>query len=186
MKTILFMLICCLSVSWNARSQDSLKKTGELPYKPVTARINLVQGQYFSGYIMAIRDSSMFIYQKGSAKHGPFYKANIYDESTWQKYHSSYVESVKVGNHSLRSWLIPTTVIVGVLAGAFVGGSLSKSSNVGFGEAFASLGSIVLGGLIGGGVGVAAGLIIAGSTDKKYLINGEWKNLEQMKESLHY
>lgn len=186
MKQILFLLIACLAVSGNAKSQDSLKITEGISNKPVTARINLPQGQYFNCFIMAIHDSSAFIYQRGTAKHGHFQRENIYDQSAWQKYQYSYIESVIVRNHSLRSWLIPTTIVVGVLAGALVGGSLSKNKNGSLDQVAASTGSIILGGIVGGVVGTATGLIIAGSSDKKYLINGEWKNLQQMKESLHY
>jgi hypothetical protein len=185
MKPITFILVSCIVVSMNATSQDSLKAAREFPYKPVSARIDLPQGQYINALLMAIRDSSIYIYQKGSAKHGQFQKENIYDESTWEKYHYSYIVRVKVSNKKLKSWLWPTTIVTGVLAGAFVGASLSKN-NSGLDGAYASVGSVFLGGLLGGAVGTATGLIIANGSAKRYLINGEWKNLEEMKASLNY
>jgi hypothetical protein len=42
----------------------------------------------------------------------------------------------------------------------------------------------VLGGFIGAGAGCITGAVIAKVAEKKFLINGEWRNLQEMKETM--
>jgi hypothetical protein len=41
-----------------------------------------------------------------------------------------------------------------------------------------------VGGVFGGGAGVLVGAVIGRSSEKKFLINGEWESLQEMKASL--
>ena len=72
-----------------------------------------------------------------------------------------------------------------MVAGALIGYAAAKKSG-GIENELNEAGGIVVGGFLGAGVGTVAGLVICGSSDKKYLINGDWKSFEEMKRSMNY
>ena len=114
-----------------------------------------------------------------------FIQINIYDESGWDSYNYRFIESIKVRNKKLRSWLLPVSIVGGMVAGALIGYAAAKKSG-GIEDELNEAGGIVLGGILGAGVGTVTGLVICGSSDKKYLINGDWKSFEEMKRSMNY
>ena len=72
-------------------------------------------------------------------------------------------------------------MVGGAAIGAIIGG-LGGNDTGWFG--LTSGEKAFVGGLIGVGAGALVGTIIVNSGDKKFLINGEWTSLEEMKESL--
>ena len=184
MKSLAVCLVVSVLFLQNTKSQDSLKpKLNEARYPVYTARFYLLGGQNMKAKLMLIKDSSFFIYQKSSAGRDPFHKTNIYAESQWERYNYKFIESIKVNNKKIRGWLIPTSIVAGVIGGAVIG----KNSAHGSGwESVPSAFNIFLGAILGGGIGTLTGLAVSSALDKKYMINGDWKSLEEMKASLKY
>jgi hypothetical protein len=109
----------------------------------------------------------------------------MYVESNWDSYNYRYIESIKVSNKKLRSWLLPVMIVGGAVAGAMIGYANAKR-NGGF-EDIGNVGAgIFLGGILGGGVGTLTGLLICNASDKKYMINGDWRSFEEMKKGMNY
>jgi hypothetical protein len=185
MKTIIICFACCFLYMQKIKSQDSLKAGQGRTHQALLARITFSESQSMKAHIMNIKDSSLFVYQKVSGKPDPFHKTNIYVESNWDSYNYRFIQTVKVRNKKVRSWLLPVTIVGGVVAGALIGyasakddGSIDGAVNQGAG--------IVIGGILGGGIGTVTGLLICNASDKKYLINGDWKSFEEMKKSMNY
>ncbi len=76
-------------------------------------------------------------------------------------------------------------ILVGAVVGIVIGVLIwyAQSSDSGW-FGLSSEDKAVLGGFIGAGAGCVVGAVIAKASEKKYMINGEWKNLEEMKEAL--
>jgi hypothetical protein len=184
MKPITFISVYCILGAMHLKAQDSLK-TQETTHPPVKIRIDFPGGQTIKAPLMAIRDSSLYIYEKSIAGKGHSQHVNIYDQSQWDGYQYKFIQSVKVYNKSLRAWLIPTTIVAGVLAGALIAKSTNHSPG-GWESGYNAAGAVFLGGVLGGVVGLTTGMLIASSAEKKYMINGEWKNLAQLKADLKY
>jgi hypothetical protein len=185
MKPIKFLSFFSLLFMQNLKAQDSLKTKETVPHHALLARITFSKTQSMRIHIMAIKDSSVFVFQKSTGKPDPLHKINIYTESKWDSYNYRFIESIKVNNKKLRSWLLPTSII----AGAFVGGLIGWNSGKHIGgleEVSPDFGKILLGGLLGGAAGTITGLVICSASEKKYLINGDWKSFEEMKASLKY
>jgi hypothetical protein len=185
MKPVTICLVCSLLFLQNIKSQDSLKTGQAKTHQALLAKITFSETQSMKVHIMNIKDSSVFVYQKVSGKPDPFHKTNIYNESNWDNYNYRFIQSVKVRNKKVRSWLLPVTIVGGAVAGALIGyasarddGSIDGAIDQGAG--------IVIGGILGVGVGTVTGLLICNASDKKYLINGDWKSFEEMKKSMNY
>jgi len=135
---------------------------------------------------MAIKDSSIFTYTKKDARPDPLHKEkgirNM--ETNWTSYNYKMLVSIKVNNQELRAWTIVTGAIAGIVAGAIIGKNSTSAS--GFEGSASGAFAVVLGVLVGGGVGSLTGLVVASAFEKKYLINGDWKNLAELKASLKY
>ena len=185
MKQLIILFACSLLFHQKIKSQDSLKSGQAITHQALLAKITFSASQSAKVHIMDIKDSAVFVYQKVSGKPDPFHKTNIYNEAHWDSYNYRFIESIKVPNKTVRSWLLPVTIIGGVIAGALIGyasakddGGIDGSLNQGAG--------IVIGGILGGGIGTVSGLLICSASDKKYLIKGDWKSFEEMKKSLNY
>ena len=76
---------------------------------------------------------------------------------------------------------IVLSAIVGIVIGAIIG--ISDGSDQGLFALTAGEKGLVAG-IIGGGIGALAGLAISPALEKKYFINGDWKNLEEVKAGL--
>jgi hypothetical protein len=185
MKPMTICLACSFLFFQNIKSQDSLKTGGVKTYQALLARIKFSETQNMKVYIMAIKDSSVFVYQKASDKQDPLQSTNIYNESNWDSYNYRFIQSIKVRNKKIRSWLLPVTIVGGAIAGALIGNANAQKS-AGIPGAANQVGAIVLGGLLGAGVGTLTGLLICDASDKKYLINGDWKSFEEMKKNMNY
>ncbi|MEJ0080868.1 MAG: hypothetical protein WDM78_07965 [Puia sp.] len=169
----------------NIKSQDSLKSAQVKTHRALLATLTFSGYQSAKVHIMNIKDSTLYVHQKTSGRPDPFHKINISDESGWDSYNYRFIESVKVRNKTVRAWLLPVSIVGGIVAGALIGYAAAKKSG-GFENDLNEAGGIVIGGILGGGVGTVTGLVICGLSDKKYLINGDWKSFEEMKRSMNY
>jgi hypothetical protein len=194
MKPYLFLLIIFVFLLSSAKSQDSLNlyKEGTRPF--YKAKLYSFDRQSHSGYLMAIKDSAAFISEetleaKKSHLHpDPFHKNMFTGDSTMDKTHYlvnrydyKMIETIDIMNQKAKSRTIILGAFVGVVIGAIIG--ISNGSDQGlFGLSNGGKGLVV--GILGGGVGALAGLAISPALEKKYFINGDWKNLEEMKAGL--
>ena len=170
MKPIIVSFIFSFLFQLNAKSQDSLAQKKTDKHYPVYAgKLLLSTGQPMSVHLMAIKDSSLFIYIKKSAKLDPFHKINIHADSSWDKYNYKIIKSVKVYNKTAKGWLIGGLAVTGIVVGAIIGTNGTSGSGY-------SLYGGILGGLLGGGIGAVTGVVVS-NADKKYLINGIGKVL---------
>ena len=185
MKPVIVYLAFSFLFLQHIKSQDSIQYEHLKTHKALLARINFAGTQNIKVHIMNIKDSNIFIYQKVSGKPDPLHKTNIYIESTWDSYNYRFIQSVQVSNKKLRSWLLPVSIVGGIVVGALIGYATSKTTG-GFEDELNQAAGGVLGGILGGGVGTLTGLLICHASDKKYLINGDWKSFEEMKRSMNY
>jgi hypothetical protein len=185
MKSITICLAFGLLFLQNVKSQDSLKTGESKPRRVLYARITFSESQSIRVPLMAIRDSSIFVYEKTSAHKDPMHRTNIYIESNWDSYNYRFIQNIKVRNKKLRSWLLPVMIVGGAVAGALIGYASAKKDG-GFEDLGNEGAGIFLGGILGGGVGTVTGLLICNASDKKYMINGDWKSFEEMKKSMNY
>lgn len=179
----------CLAFSFlflqNIKSQDSLKSGQAKTHKALIAHITFSETQTMRVHIMNFKDSSVFVYQKTSAKSDPLQNTNIYNESNWDSYNYRFIESIKVRNKKLRHWVIPVSIVAGVIAGGIIGKN-SGSNKGDIDSQLNNVGAVLLGGFLGGAVGTITGFVICSVADKKYMINGDWKSFEEMKKSMNY
>ncbi|HEY2348564.1 MAG TPA: hypothetical protein VGH64_06090 [Puia sp.] len=185
MKPAIICFVCVLLFIQNSKSQDSLKSEPSGAHEAILAKLTLPGNQSVSIHIMDIKDSSIYVHQKTSGKPDPFHKVNFYDKSGWDVYNYRFIETVKVRNKKLRSWLLPVSIVGGMVAGALIGIAATKNHGDFEGSAnqvFAG----AIGALVGGGAGMVTGFVICGASEKKYLINGDWKSFEEMKKSMNY
>jgi len=136
-------------------------------------------------WLMDIRDSSIYIFQKQSTKPDPLHKvyAKREDTAAWEKYNYKYVMKIKVLNKKLRTWATLGGLAIGLAGGAIIINGLKQEGGL---EDYGYLAEEALILILAGGAGVVAGVIVASSIEKKYKIDGDWKKLEEMKASLHY
>ncbi|HLA58744.1 MAG TPA: hypothetical protein VK622_08285 [Puia sp.] len=184
MKPVIICIACSCLLLQNIISQDSLKSGQAKTHRALLARITFSETQSMKVHIMNIKDSAVFVYQKASGKPDPFHKVNIYNEAGWDSYNYRFIESVKVRNKKLRSWLLPVAIVGGFVAGALIGYASAKDDGV---NGLENQGAgIIIGGIVGGGAGTLTGLLICNAYEKKYMINGDWKSFEEMKRSMNY
>jgi hypothetical protein len=187
MKQITVFLVFSLLFLQNVKSQDSLKpKVAETPHTIYIVRLNFTTDESLRDHMMAIKDSSVFMYQKKSASPDPLHKgkALMNVESNWDRYNYKIIKSIKVNNKPLRTWSIVSGTVIGMVAGVLIG--KNASNGTGYVGSVNSAGAIALGLLLGGGAGAITGLVVASSFEKKYMINGDWKSLEELKATLKY
>jgi hypothetical protein len=185
MKPITISLACSFLLLQHVKAQDSLKYEQVQTHQALLARITFSETQSMKVHIMNIKDSAVFVYQKASGKRDPFHTTNIYNEANWDSYNYRFILSVKVRNKKIRSWLLPVTIVGGAVAGALIGNAIATDDGGINGAANKGAG-ILFGGILGGGVGTVTGSLICNASDKKYMINGNWKSFEEMKRSLNY
>jgi hypothetical protein len=185
MKPLIICLTCSLLFFQNIKSQDNLKFQQTKTHHALLARIIYTDEQTMMAHIMNFKDSAIYVYENISGRPDPFHKINIYAESNWNSYNYRTIESIKVRKQGLRAWLLPVSIVGGVLAGGLIGSAVTKNA-----DSFESLNNewagIVIGSILGAGVGLATGLIICNESEKKYLINGDWKSFEEMKKMMKY
>jgi hypothetical protein len=195
MKPFIAYIVFTTLFLQNLKSQDSLISRENEKHNFYKVKIILFQDQTIKGYLMAIKDSSVFVSEKNMIARkrnlgpDPFHKSMFTGDTSLDKnnyilnrYNYKLIESIKVTNQKIKTWTIVTGAVVGIVVGAIIG--ISNGSDQGFLESSGAQGLLV--GIIGGGVGALTGLAVSSAFEKKYLINGDWKNLEEMKASLKY
>src|SRR5579864_3967277 len=110
MKPVIICIACNILFLQNIKSQDSLVSQQPKQHPALSASLTLIGNLTMKVHIMGIKDSSLFIHQKTSGNPDPFHKTNIYLESGWDKYNYRTIESIKVTNQKLRSWLLPVSI----------------------------------------------------------------------------
>lgn len=184
MKRLTALLILSLFFLQNLKPQDSLKPKQAQSTQPVySIRLYLPGGQNMKVWLMDIRDSSIYVFQKQSSKADPLHKHNMNDTSAWDKYDYKYVVRIKIMDKKLRTWSVLGGMIIGFGAGYLIASNRTISAGLsGIGDVAGNYLIVIL----GTGVGAVAGAIVASSIEKKYQIDGDWKKLEEMKAALHY
>lgn len=185
MKPFIICIACSFLIFQNIKSQDSLKSEQAKKHHALLARITFSDTQSMMAHITNFKDSAIYVYENISGKPDPFHKIDIYAESNWTSYNYRMIESVKVRREGLRSWVLPVSIIGGVLAGGLIGHYATRNDQ-GFEGLNNQWAGIVIGSILGAGVGAVTGLIICSESDKKYLINGDWKSFEEMKKTMKY
>ncbi len=186
MKLLTASLLFSLLFLQNLKSQDSLQMKKNKPQPPVySIKLILPGSQTFEAHLMNIKDSSIYVYTKSKAKQRPSHKINKNDPSNWESYHYKFVTGIKMRNNGLRSWLMPTTIVAGIIGGALIGKN-AGSGGSGWNGAGNAAGSIFLGGVLGCAAGAITGAVICSASEKKYMINGDWKSFEELKADLKY
>ena len=185
MKPVIICIVSVFLFIQNIKSQDSLHSNPEKPSHPVYfVKVFLPGGQTFGASLMNIKDSSIYLYTKKTTKPDPFHSANKEIASTWDAYNYKFIMGIKVRNKTLRSWLIPTSIVAGAIAGAFIAKNSQNQVSNDYGAS--KVGAAIAGVLVGGTAGAITSLIICSASEKKYLINGDWKSFEEMKKSMNY
>lgn len=184
MKLLIVLLAVSLCSLHNINAQDSIRPNQVQPDRPVySIRLYLPGGQNMKVWLMDIRDSSIYIFQKQSSKPDPLRKINKDDTSAWDKYDYKYIAGIKVMDKKLRTWTTLGGLVVGLAAGAIIISGRKQESGFAVSYSWAEDAGILI---LTGGAGAVAGVIVASSIEKKYKIDGDWNKFQEMKASLHY
>ena len=128
------------------------------------------------GYLATIGDSALYLTQNETYLN--FDTENI---SNFQKFDYKTLVSVKLYNRKKKV----ATFLLGMLTGAVVGALIGHSlgSDQGW-FALSADGKALIGGIFGIGVGAIVGGVVVKASARNFFLNGEWKSLHEMKESL--
>jgi hypothetical protein len=180
MKPLTLTCVLTILILQAVKSQDSLKTA--LPtdtavqgifYKAIIYMTNFVVAK---GYLVTVKDSSVYISQ--TKKPLSFDHVN---PAYLKKIDYRSIGEVKIN----KSHAMGTSILVGALLGVVTGaviGYASGDDSEWFGLTAGE--KAFVGGIIGGGAGTLVGALIGKTSEKKFLINGEWESLQEMKEDL--
>lgn len=131
-----------------------------------------------TGYFVTIQDSALYL----SPRQMPTNFINPH-LGTLQKIDYRNLVSAKLYSRKKNVLTILLCTVAGAGIGALIGqAGGNDTSNLGL---FGSAGEkAAIGALIGGGAGSLIGIVISKSQEKHFLINGEWKSLQDMKAEL--
>lgn len=178
----LLTLTCTLTMLFlqTVKSQDSLKlvNSKDTIMKPSFYKVYVYQPHLrgVKGYLVTIEDSSIFISQNKM----PLSFANV-NLAYSEKFDYKSIQKIRLNKPKVLGSSILIGAVVGIIAGALIGYASGDDSGW---FALTAADKAFVGGLIGGGAGTLVGTIIGKASEKKFLINGDWKSLEEMKESL--
>jgi hypothetical protein len=182
MKPILCSSLFCLFFLQTVRSQDS--SASHSTYNAIIKYHfkGLLKTTSFQGYFVTIEDSSLFV----SASKMPINFMNP-ELGSLQRIDYRNLESAKIYQRQKNVLTIVLCTLVGAGIGALIGHGSGNDSNNFNAQTLVPLDAgqkALIGALIGGGAGSLIGVVITKAQEKKFLINGEWKNLEEMKATL--
>ena len=179
----LIAIICVFSILFlqTLKSQDSpateLSKDTVVNPREYSIVVKQINAHNLKGYFASIQDSTLKVTVIPERKRFSFASPG---DPYFQKIDYKSIISVKIYEKNKKSSIILGSILAGAVAGAIIGFALGDDK--GFLAATAGE-KAVFGAIVGIGIGSAIGGIIALSTEKKYLINGELKNLQEMKNS---
>jgi hypothetical protein len=180
MKHLTFLFALSAFTMQQVKSQDSsrIASPGDTLISPVFYKASIFQTfhQVSKGYLVTISDSSVFL----SENKIPVRFENV-NTAHFGKFDYRNIEKIKLSKPHVKA----TALIVGAVVGIGVGAIIGYSNGDDTGLFAATAGEkAVFGGLVGGGAGVLIGGIIARASEKTYLINGEWRSLQELKDDL--
>jgi hypothetical protein len=189
-------LILSITVLQFAKAQDSAQSpdTGKQRYYKV--KLFLTRGGTEKGYLMGIHDSAVYVsevkshYGRRFVAPDPLHKNRFRGDTaldknnfTINRFDPWMLESIRVTNTKARTWTIVGCTVAGIIIGAAIG--VGQGSDQGLFALDAAAKGVALG-VFGGAIGVLVGVAVANAADKKYLINGSWESLEELKAELKY
>jgi hypothetical protein len=175
-------LVCAISLIClqTIKSQDSLNavQTPGQVIKPVVYKTFVFRFHQstVTGYLANIKDSSVFVSAYKTPLNFDLSKPDYLD-----KYAYRSVRKVIIRKAGIMGESIVLGAVVGIVVGALIGYASGDDSGW---FALSASDKALVGGIIGAGAGTIIGASIAKSSEKKFLINGEWKSLEEMKTTL--
>jgi hypothetical protein len=181
MKQVTLFIALGILFMQTAYSQDSLAsaKSPDTVLRPHIYQAYVFQPGHRSaikGFLISIQDSSLCISQTKLP-----YSFDQINVSSFEKYNYGHIQKVIVSKPGVSQ----RATLIGLLAGAAIGALIGYASGSDQGWfALDAGGKAVVGALIGAGAGSIAGALIGKASQKNFLINGEWKSLEEMKTSL--
>jgi hypothetical protein len=180
MKPLTLISIIFLFFLQTIKSQDSLHAvstqdpaTRSAIYKTFIFRFHQ---STVTGYLANINDSSVFV----SAGKAPL-NFDLPQADYLDKYAYRYIRKVVIRKSGIMGESIVLGAVIGIVVGALIG--YASGDDTGW-FALSASDKALVGGVIGAGAGTVIGASIAKSSEKKFLINGEWKSLEDMKNML--
>ncbi len=102
---------------------------------------------------------------------------------TINRYDCRMLSSIRVTNTKAKTWTVVGCAVAGIIIGAVIG--VSQGPDQGLFALDAAAKGIALG-IVGGAIGTLVGFAIAATEDKKYLVNGNWESLQELKAELKY
>jgi hypothetical protein len=172
----LITLSCLLSILFQqpVLSQDTLVKP-----KVYSLVVNQFRIKAVKGYLATIQDSSLYVSQSLV----PVSFAGMNTDNL-RKIDYKSINFVKIYDRKKTKRTFFICAITGLVAGASIGLASGSTQSHGYESIGLSAGAkAIIGGLIGFGLGSAVGGIINQSKEERFLINGEWINLQVMKET---
>lgn len=162
------------------KSQDSLliaKLQDTVPkISTYVARVNRYHNPLAKGYFATIRDSAIYL-----SRVKTYMDFGNYNTSQLEKIDFRVIHEVRLSKPFAMGKNMLIGAAIGIVIGALIGHAQTSDSGL-FG--LSSDDKAVLGGFIGAGAGCITGAVIAKVSEKKFLIKGEWKSLEDMKETM--
>ena len=182
MNRLMLTLVISFFILQTVKSQDSsiavTSKDTVVNPREYNVVIKQVHAGDLKGYFASIQDSSIKITVVPGRKRFSFADP---EAPYFQKIDYKSIITVKLYQKKKKNTIVLLSMLIGATAGAIIGYAQGDDSGW---FALTAGGKAFVGGLLGVGVGAAVGGLIAAGTEKEYLINGEWKNLQEMKESL--
>jgi hypothetical protein len=174
-----FLIFCTVGFFFiqSVQSQDSLKNIGQEHTSNTYYKVYIFKSERhpIKGYLVTIQDSSVFISSYKDKMALNFIDPNL---SFTEKIDYKAIQKMKIFNPKVIGRCILIGALTGIVAGAILG-YVGGSDNGLFG--LSAGGNAFVGGIFGGTLGTAIGAIAGQGYTKEYLIDGEWKNLENVK-----
>jgi len=174
-----FILFFCLTtvIIAHCQSQDSTPV-----HHIYNAKITLINAAEVKGYLAEISDSALFISSMPRALH-----STVMSYKNMQKFDYKNILELRVQRKGVMGKSILIGAVTGLVAGLIIGAITYTPPQNDAEELFnPPKGAVIAAaGLTFAAIGTGVGALI-GSHHDKYLINGEWKNLQEIKEAYQY
>ncbi len=195
MRSIIVCLLLSILFLQLAKAQDSAQSLESVKHRYYKVKLFLTGGLTEHGYLMGIHDSAVYvsvekIHYGGKYLPDPFHDHMFKGDTARDKKHfdinrydCQMLSSIRVINTKAKTWTVVGCAVAGIIIGAVIG--VSQGPDQGLFALDAAAKGIALG-IVGGGIGTLVGFAIAATEDKKYLVNGNWESLQELKAELKY